>query len=956
MGRQARWMLATVIIAATFGGTCPAAAQTSFATLRGKVADEQGAVLPGVTVTVRQTETNTTRTGVTNQAGQYYLPSLPAGTYEVTVELQGFTTTKRILPLRVGQETTDDFTLRVGGVAERIDVQGQAAIVETQSTLGGMVNRAEIDNLPTIDRNFAGLAMLTPGISSSGSSSMGFSAAGQRQFQNNVFVDGATNAQQFYGTQAESYPQDWVQEFQVMTNGFSSEFGQATGGVLNVVTRSGGNTFSGRLYGFYRNSTLDSPGYAGHFDTNGQPVFLSSVPKYHNYRVGGFLGGPVVKDKVFFFGGAEDYDNTQQAVLSISQYWINQGNPAVIPAENSSRVYMAKVDANLNEHNRVSIRNSRTFHTDTNCSGQGGDGCNSSPLTTLQKRATFNGPLYSVLGTLTSTLGSTAFNEVRVYYGVNKLLITGNATGEYGLALLKDTANLPLTTEKTYPGALFGSASTGGIEGESNFYVIDNFMFVKGKHQLKVGAQLARVTFYMDIDASQKGRWAFSTDKVFSLADPTSYPYSLSYAIGTATYSQPSWNPSVFAQDTWQITDALTLNFGVRYDIDNTIKVGNELVDAYNQMFVQSYGGTAPLTKVKSDLNNVQPRLGFVWTPSSDHRTTIRGSAGIFYDQNHFNYNDTYINQTLLTTNRITINANDPTQNPFYNPADPTGSKTAARLFLANWFAVFPNINTSVLGTPKQTATGMSPDFHLPYTVEASVGFTHDFENKISIRADYVHSRGYDVVLQRNLNITQDANGNWVTIDPRFSAFNMYQNLGWIKYNAMVSRIEYRGMKLRVGTSYTLAKGTSNSTATSVGGGLATNPLNLAIDEGPTNEDRRHVLVSDFSYVFPLDFQLSGIARYQSALPYSATNSNIVYARPLPRNSLRGDAESNVDLRVGKKFKFGHYSATFFWEMFNVFNSVNYIQYQGNQLSSSYQLPQGALPMRRQQVGLRFDF
>jgi outer membrane receptor protein involved in Fe transport len=949
-------MLATLIVAATFGTMGQAAAQTSFATLRGKVADQQGGALPGVTVTVRQTETNTTRTGVTNEAGQFYLPNLPSGTYEMTVELQGFTAEKRTLLLQVGQAATADFTLRVGGVAEQVEVKGQATVVETQSTLGGMISTKEIDALPTIDRNFAGLAMLTPGISSSGSSSMGFSAAGQRQFQNNVFVDGATNAQQFYGTQAESYPQDWVQEFQVMTNGFSAEFGQATGGVLNVVTRSGANRFSGRLYGFYRNSTLDSPGYAGHFDTNGQPVFLASVPTYHSYRVGGFLGGPIIKDKVFFFGGVEDYVNTQQAVLSISQYWINQGNVAVIPAENTSRVYMAKVDANLNNNNRLSFRNSRTFHTDTNCSGQGGDGCNSSPLTTLQKRATFNGPLYSALGTLTSTLGSNAFNEVRVYYGVNKLLITGNATGEYGLALLQDTANLPLTTEKTYPGALFGSATTGGLEGESNFYVIDNFMFVKGRHQFKVGAQLARVNFFMDIDASQKGRWAFSTDKVFSLADPTSYPYSLSYAIGTATYSQPSWNPSFFAQDTWQFTDALTLNVGVRYDIDNTIKVGNELVDAYNQMFVRSYGGTAPLTQVKSDLNNVQPRLGFVWTPTADHQTTIRGSAGIFYDQNHFNYNDTYINQTLLTTNRITINANDPTQNPFYNSADPNGSKTAARLFLANWFATFPNINTSVLGTPKQTATGMSPDFHLPFTVEATIGFTHDFANRISIRADYVHSRGYDVVLQRNLNITQDANGNWVTIDPRFTAINMYQNLGWIKYNAMVSRIEYRGTKLRVGTSYTLAKGTSNSTATGVGGGAATNPLNLSIDEGPTNEDRRHVVVSDFSYIFPLDFQVSGIARYQSALPYSATNSNIVYARPLPRNSLRGDGESNVDLRVGKNFKFGHYSATFFWEMFNVFNTVNYIQYQGNQLSTSYELPQGAEPMRRQQVGLRFDF
>jgi len=948
-------VLAVAFMAVFLATTLSASAQTSLATLRGKVADQQGGVLPGATVTARQTETNTTRTGVTNEAGQFYLPSLPAGTYEITVELQGFSTGKRTLTLRVGQEATADFTLQVGTVAESIEVTGRAAVVETRSALGGMVDKKEIDNLPTIDRNFAGLAMLSPGISSSGASSMGFNAAGQRQFQNQIFVDGATNAQQFYGAQAESYPQDWVQEFQVMTNGFSAEFGQATGGVLNVITRSGANIFSGRGYGFYRSSKLDSAPYAGRF-VNGQPQYLSAPPPYHNYRVGGFLGGPIVKDKVFFFAGVEDYDNTQSAILSISQYWVNQGYASVIPAENTSRVYMGKVDASLNQNNRLSIRQSRTFHTDKNCSGQGGDGCNSSPLWTLEKRATFSGPLWSVLGNLTSTLSNNSFNELRLYYGVNKLLITGNATGKYGLALLQDTANLPLTTEKSYPGGAFGSATTGGLEGEDNLYVIDNFMFVKGKHQVKLGGQLARVGFFMDIDASQKGRWAFRTDRVFNINDPVSYPYQLSLAIGTATYFKPAWNPSLFAQDTWQVRNDLTLNLGVRYDIDNTIKVGNELVDTYNQRFVQNYGGTAPLSKVKSDLNNVQPRVGFVWTPTEDRRTTIRGSAGVFYDQNHFNYNDTYINQTLLTANRVTLTDNNPTANPFWNPADPTGSATKLRAYLAQYFPRFPDL--SVLGTPKQTATGMDPTFHVPYTAQATVGFTHQFANKIAIQADYVYSHGYDVVLQRNINITKDASGNWVTIDPRFTAINMYQNLGWIKYNALVSRIEYRGSKLRAGTSYTLAKGTSNSTASGVGGGAATNPLDLSIDIGPTNEDRRHVLVTDFSYIFPLDFQLAGIARYQSALPYSATNANVVYARPAgyPRNSLRGNSESNVDLRVSKNFKFGRTGAALFWEMFNVFNTTNFIQYQGNMLSSSFQLPQGAQPMRRQQVGVRIDF
>ena len=181
----------------------------------------------------------------------------------------------------------------------------------------------------------------------------------------------------------------------------------------------------------------------------------------------------------------------------------------------------------------------------------------------------------------------------------------------------------------------------------------------------------------------------------------------MSLAIGTATYFKPSWNPAVFVQDTWQVRDDLTLNLGVRYDVDNTIKVGNELVDTYNQRFVQNFGGAAPLSKVKSDVNNIQPRLGIVWTPTEDRRTTVRGSAGVFYDQNHFNYNDTYINQTLLTVNRVTLRDNDLTSNPFWNAADPAGSATRLRAYLGQYFPRFPDL--SALGrVPSSVSKGDS--------------------------------------------------------------------------------------------------------------------------------------------------------------------------------------------------------------------------------------------------------
>lgn len=925
----------------------PGVAQTSFATLKGSITDEQKGVLPGATVTIRHTGTNTLRTAVTDHLGQYYVPNLPAGSYEVLVEMTGFGTVKREMALQVGQEVTLNLALTVAGVAQEVTVSGQSALVETRTTVGGTINNKQIDDLPTIARDFSDLAKLAPGISSTGQSGIGFSTAGQKQYQNNVLVDGATNAQQFYGTQAESFPQDWIQEFQVMTNGFSAEFGQASGGVLNVVTRSGSNKVNGRFYGFFRDDRFDTAPYAGRF-VNGKPQFLDGPPQYSQQRWGGFLGGPILKDRMFFFGAIESLDNEATTVLALSNYWRDRGYETVLPSENTNKVYMVKADWNASQNNRFSFRHSRTMKVDKNCSGQGGDGCNSSPLWAQEKRATFNGPLWSVLGNWTSTLSSRAFNELRGYYGVNKLFITCNLAGTYGLDLLQKNATTGQYTELTYPGGAFGCSTTGGLEGETNLYFNDIFMWVSGRHQVKFGGQLSRVEFLMDIDASQKGRWSFPTDVVFNINNPASYPDQFNAAIGTATYSEARWNQSLFVQDTWQVRPELTVNLGLRYDIDNTIMVGNDLIDGRNARYVRDLGVDPPLTKVKRDVNNLAPRAGFVWLPTADRLWRIRGSAGIFYDQNHFNYNDVYVNQTLLADTRVSFNANTATANPFWP------DRNAMRAFLARNFPLFPNLTS--LGVIPQLIVALAPDFRIPYTIQGTVGFSRQIGSRMSVQADYVHSRGKDAIIGRDINVVL-VNGQYVGANPRYTGFTLVENLGWTRYNGLQTRAEYRSEPGRIGVSYTLAKATSNTLATGVSGSAATNPLDLSIDEGPTTEDRRHVVVIDGSYILPWDFQVSGLWRYYSPLPYSVSSRFVVFARPEPRNSRRGDNESNMDLRVGKNFKLrGRMAAWVFWEMFNAFNTDNFQAYQGSLESSAFGLPTRALPKRRQQFGFRLDF
>lgn len=929
--------------------------QVIAATVRGTVIDQHGGVLPGATVMARQVETNVAKSGVTGASGTYYLPGLPAGTYEIEARLSGFAPLKRRVELAVGADVTLEFSLSLGGVETEITVTGESPPVDTTRTVvGKTIGMTQIDALPTVNRDFTSLALLAPGVTTGvGGNGASLAVNAQRGYQNGIFVDGVSNLWQYYGRQASTFSQDWIQEFQVMTNSFSAEFGTASGGILNVITRSGSNQFGGRAYGYLRRNTFDSPPFAGSFKDNDieNPVFLTEdeVPDYTQRRWGGYFGGPIVKDKVFFFTGYEDLNRGSNNTLAITDYWRALGFDAVVPIRNTDHPFMIKGDYNINAGHRLSVRYDRTINKNINIGGV---------YSPTEGRHSFGGPVWNIVANLTSTLSNTSFNEFRASYMSNMPPLICNRSGVGGMDSL--ALGPPGTFALVqYPHLAIGCPVFSGTEGEQNLVFLEHYTLVRGRHQFKIGGQAQQNTLNDNLSSYHDGYWRFAQDLLFDASNPASYPFVFAGNVGLGAFRIPMWSFNLFAQDTWQVRDNLTLNLGVRYDVDRSVMAGNQFVDGKNAEIVAKYGGTPPLEKTDADYNNVAPRLGFVWTPTTDKRTTVRGAVGLFYDQNHGNFNAIYIVNTLLSGGLTLVNCNSPATNPYWSPANQAAGRATCREWLARTFPLFPDLSTAPATT--QGLDTLAPNLQVPYTTQVSAGVAHAFASRLAVSADVIYSQGSGL---EYIDISHALlpNGDVEDLDPRFTYVSQLQNVGFTHYAALQAKAEYRRPVFELSASYTLSKATSNLVSGSIFASAPTNPFDLNQDLGPDATDIRHNVAVTGTYLFPLDFQFAAIAVYRSARPwnaYTTLNPTGAYYPPRiePKNSRRGASLSTVDLRLGKMFRLGHrVRINVFWEAFNALNTLNYAAYDALRESRTFGLPVAAADMRRQQLGLRIDF
>ncbi len=564
-------------------------AQTTGATLQGTIADAQGGVLPGASVTIRNTDTGWMRDVVSDERGWYRVAALPPGPYEVKVAMPGFVEYLRTgLVLSIGQEATVNHALKLATVAETITVTGQSPLVETSSnTLSKTITRTELDTLPLSGRNFSNLAAMSPGVAMVGNSNNNVLAAGQTNRSNSFLIDGTSNDDTTVATARGGFSLEAVREFAVMANQFSAEYGMASGAIVSVVTRSGTNDMQGRLFLFHRDDSFDAQDPFSKAQGSGKSPFSQQ-------RYGGFLGGPLVRDRFHYFGSFEGLRERSTNVITSSLVPADQREE---PATSDGDQYFFKTDLRFNGNHAMTAR----YRADDRISTGNGIG----GLNTRERGSNTTGIDQDVVTSFTSVLTNRALNEVRVQYAMRESFTDVNGYSVDGMPQINR------------PSGNFGKnqANPQG-RNENRLQIVENFSYSLNTHNFKLGADVSIIRADSFFPRNRDGNFTFTTDAPFDPNNLATYPTQYVVATVDPTVDLPNDLYSFFVQDQWQLQTNLTLNLGLRYDRET---------------------GFSKITDVPDDSNNLQPRLGVVWDPFKDGKTAVRGGYGHYVDQSFLN-------------------------------------------------------------------------------------------------------------------------------------------------------------------------------------------------------------------------------------------------------------------------------------------------------------------------------
>jgi hypothetical protein len=929
----------------------PALAQQ--AVIFGAVLDASKAVLPGVTVTVANQNTGLAQVSVTNERGEYRVASLPLGIYSVTAELPGFASvTKKDLAVGLEARVRVDITLELATVREAVTVVGEQLVETQRSEVGGNVTAEQIKTLPVTGRQWINLATLMPGTGQDAIRSQFYNSvnigAGINFYSNGFYVDNVTNNWQQQGEPRQDFPQDAIAEFRVHSFNAPPVYGFAQGGYLSAVTKSGTNEFHGDVFEFYRDKSL-----------NAKTIFQTEKPKYRRHQVGGALGGPIVRNRAQFFVADEYTDESQYFTVTTRGIFPEYEGTYKAPYWN--HMFVARFDQTINPQHRLFARYALQRNLLSN-TGSGG-------IAAPSAGSNFSAPRDAIVVGETWVLSNNTVNEFRfqrakaTYIGWPS--VPGLKWTKAGSFPQERLDSLPDII--TRPSLRLGNASSF-IGPERRFEIKDDLTRLIGSHELAVGVDLNWILWTPDNFGSNRN-FSFSTDAPFDPNNRATYPFNFQQRLSPTYDRVPNTEHSAYFGDTWRATSTLTINGGVRYDVQTGVWNENlleqdqpevRLVDRVlrpagmlDPSLFPFYDGST-----RGDWNNFGPRIGMTWDITGTGRHTIRAAYGLYYNR----YRANPQRAELSPLQRLVIIANP-------NYPDPCQGRDPFELA-----ATVRNI--TIQGNKNRT----------PHTHQFSLGTTRQIGSDMAVSVDGTFANGYKQATTIDRNYFADPAARAVRIrpNPNFGQVQENQTGGVLRYRAVEMRVNRRmADRWQFVGSYTVAY------AKNTNEGFPADHFNQGAEYGWADADRRHRLTLSGIVQLFYGIQASSILRYQSSLAVNVTagrdlnGDSITNDRPpgvtrntgcrdLDLGAVNAYRQANrlapvdtffcggyltLDLQASKNIALGgQRSLEVIFQVFNVTNRSNYLPAVGNALSTLFgQSTQVASP-RQGELAIRFNF
>jgi len=727
--------LRTILAVALVFVSEAAVAQSTLATLSGAVYDQQRRVIPGAAITLTSLDTAQVRDVVSDASGRFWLSGLTPGRYEMRVALAGFETDISDVSLGLAADVVRDLSLSLAGISERATVTATVSPEEISRMVWGRTfDSNEIDGLPVAARDFTNLALLTPGILGSYSTSRGTDpgivAAGQIVRNNTFALDGFSFDAHLGSLARGSVSLDAVREVMVSSNNFGAEYGHAAGAVVSVLTRSGTNDYSGRLFYFHRDDAWDA--------TNGA-ARLTDPPaektKLQQQSVGGSAGGPIVRNRAFFFGSLEHTDRDSESIVTTPELRVFRPSAAAqLPVGFRNPQLFARSDFILTHRDRLSVRSRVDRRTLTNTAVERVPDGLVAPER-RQDRSTSND---DVAATGDRLFASRTLNEFRVQ--IAHRTIDTDVDRYCGGCVTENR-----------PGILLGKSDiTPERSAERRWQLADTLTHALsgmwGEHTFKTGGDVS----FLAIDGYQPagfdGAFTFRVNVPFNPSDASTYPTLYRRNSGEPFYDLTSRVYAAFFQDEWRPMSRVTLNLGLRWDYEDAIGVTN-------------------------DRDNLAPRLAAAWHVG-DGRTSIRAAHGVYYDSVVF--------QALVNTIRGSQVSRLQIANPGY--PDPFGPN--------------PNRSGSAVNAAPN-GRRFADRIRTPFTAQSSVGMSHQ-QSYFSMTADLVWATGHSLLRTRDANYPNLDDPRFARPDPRFQEILVREMEGRSSYRALEVGIRKRHSQLHV--------------------------------------------------------------------------------------------------------------------------------------------------------------